>query len=290
MDPKQLVALILQLALMLMIALVGLQARWRDVLLVIERPRGLLKALMAVNVLVPFVAVLVCLALPLATPVKIGLVIMAVSPLAPLVPGMVIRAGMAASRVAGLYVLLALLSVVIVPATLALLSRLFPYDARISVNVIGHLVAISVFAPLAAGMIIAWLAPELAERLVKPLAIVGNIALAIVVLAIVVTQGTQVLALVGNGTLFAMAAVAGAGIIFGHLLGGPETVTRKSLALAAATRHPGIAALVAQANFEFDRQVLLSIALFPLVSVAVSSIYIRWLKVRQPDEGEPAPA
>lgn len=280
MDPKLFVPLILQIALMLMIASVGLQAHWRDVLETVRKPHGLLRAVVAVNLVVPLAAVLACLALPIETPIKIGIVIMAVSPLAPLVPGKVLRAGMDASRVTGLYAWLAFLSVVIVPATIALLSAIFPADARVSVFAVGKLLAISVFAPLAFGILVATFAPAIADRLAKAFFLVSSAVLALLSVPLLIVEGREVLSLVGNGAVAAMAAAAGAGIAAGHWLGGPDAINQRSLAFAAATRHPGIAAMIAQSNFNGDRKIMLTIILFLAISVIASTIYQIWLRTR----------
>lgn len=287
---RELIPHILQIALILMILSVGLQAHWRDVASAAKGVHGIWRGVLAVNVAVPVTAVLMCMVIPLTTPVKIGIIVMAVSPLAPLVPGKLMRAGADTSRVVGLYALLVILSVVIVPATVALLSWLFPADATISVAAVGRLVLISILAPLAVGIAIASLAPALAQRLAKPVGLISNIALGVIVVALLVTQGRAMLALVGNGAVLVMAAAALSGIVAGHLLGGPSEIGRKSLALAAATRHPGIAALIAKTNFGGDHSIILAIVLFLLVSVLVSVAYQQWLKRRASGEGGAAAA
>ena len=65
MDLKSAIPLILQVALLLMVGSVGLRARWRDVLAAIGNAHGLLRAVIAVNVVVPLVAVVMCMILPI---------------------------------------------------------------------------------------------------------------------------------------------------------------------------------------------------------------------------------
>lgn len=279
MDLKQIMPLVLQVALVLMIGSVGLRAKWKDVINALVNVHGLLRAIVAVNVVVPLTAVLVCMVLPIPPAIKFGIVIMAVSPLAPVLPGKLLKAGMDASRVAGLYALLIGLAVVIVPVTITLLNRLFAQEVATPVNSIAALVLISVMAPLAAGMILSSVAPTLAERLAGPANLFGTLLLASVGLTIIATQAADIEKLIGNGAVLAMAVTAAAGIVAGHLLGGPDSLGRKSLALAAATRHPGIAAIIIKANFD-DKRTLLSIILFLLISVIVSHAYQLWLMGR----------
>ncbi|HLO20313.1 MAG TPA: Na+-dependent transporter, partial [Sphingomicrobium sp.] len=54
---------------------------------------------------------------------------------------------------------------------------------------------------------------------------------------------------------------------------------RAALAQAAATRHPGIAAMVANRHFD-DKRVLLAIILFLLTSIVVAAIYAKWVTRR----------
>lgn len=290
MDMKQLAPLILQIALILMIGSIGLRAKWRDVLSAVTDFRGLLRALLAVNVVVPLVAVLTCMVLPIEPAIKAGIIIMAVSPLAPLVPGKLIKAGMDASRTTGLYVVLIALAVLIVPLTIGLLDKLLGAAVVAPIIPIASLVIMKVMIPLAAGMLVAAAAPNLAKRLTGPFNLIGMIGLGLIALAIVATQAGQIAGLVGNGAVLAMTATTAAGIMAGHLLGGADPVNRMSLALAASTRHPGIAALIINANFDGDRRVMLSVILFVLTSLLVSAAYQIWLKLHLRPETAGAPA
>jgi bile acid:Na+ symporter, BASS family len=63
-------------------------------------------------------------------------------------------------------------------------------------------------------------------------------------------------------------------LIIGELLGGPDRDDRTTLAIACATRHVGIALVVA-AEFVGVKTAVLVIAYF-LTVVIVSSIYLTW--------------
>jgi BASS family bile acid:Na+ symporter len=276
-DLKQAVTLVLQLALILTVGSVGLRANWHDVVNTIARPVGLLRSIVAINIVVPAVAVLMGMALPLPPAIKFGIVIMAVSPLAPFVPGKLIKAGAEASRITGLYAILIALTVAIVPATIWLLNRLFTLQVTTPVRAIAVLELGSVLAPLTFGMVVAAIAPTLARRIAGPAALVAAVVLGIALVAIVVSQAPDIMNLIGNGAVLAMVVTTAAAVVAGHLLGGSDPTARNSLAMAAATRHPGIAAMIAKANSD-DRRILLTIMLFLLTSVVVTSAYQLWLK------------
>ena len=281
MDMKELIQLGMQVALWALVASVGLQARWQDVAATIRKPVWMLRAVLAVNVIVPAVAVILCLALPMDRSVKIGLVLMAVSPLAPLVTSKLMRSGADASRVVGYYVLLTLLSVAIVPATIALLSWLLPGEAVISMGAIAELAAISVLAPLALGLLLGTAVPLLAQRLAKPLALAGYGLLFLLSIPIVLAQAKDIAGLVGDGTVIAMALTSLSAVAAGHWLGGPELRGRLTLATATATRHPGMAVLIINSNFQ-DQRAVLAVMLYLTVSVVVSGFYQAWAKRREP--------
>jgi BASS family bile acid:Na+ symporter len=63
------------------------------------------------------------------------------------------------------------------------------------------------------------------------------------------------------------------------VLGGPELDDRAALAMAAATRHPGIAMMIAHIN-DADKEVAAAILNFLMVSIIVAAPYQLWLKRR----------
>lgn len=290
MDAKELVPLLAQGALFLIVASFALKAHARDLLAAMRHSGLLLRGIIAVNIVVPATAVLISSLLPIDPIVRIGIVLMAVSPLAPLVPGKLMKGGLDASTAVGLYVALILTAIFFVPATLALLSAIYPADASIAPAAIAKLVLFTILAPVALGVAIASWAPSLAPGLSKIALIVGWVAVAILVILILIKQGGAIAGLVGDGSVFAIVVTVAAGLAAGHLLGGPQIANSNALAVAAAIRHPGIAALIVHQNFS-DQRVMLAVILFLLTSVVLVTLYQLWLKRRlRPDEGSPQPA
>jgi BASS family bile acid:Na+ symporter len=130
------------------------------------------------------------------------------------------------------------------------------------------------------GLLVRRFMPGLAERIGPILGKLATALLVIAALPLVVALGPQMMALVGNGTVAAMALVAAIALAAGHLLGGPERGERGALAMAAATRHPGIALMVAGAAGE--KQAIAAILEFVLVAAIVRIPYQIWLKRRGP--------
>jgi bile acid:Na+ symporter, BASS family len=90
-------------------------------------------------------------------------------------------------------------------------------------------------------------------------------------------QGGAMLELLGDGTLLAIMVTVAVGIAAGSLLGRPNPANSTALAMAAGTRHPGIAALIVHANFS-DPRVMLTVLLFLLTGIVMTLAYLLWQK------------
>src|SRR3982751_6810926 len=155
MDQKAAIALLAQSALFLIMMSFGLRAHATRVLNAMAHSRLILRGVVAVYIVVPVVAAIACTLLPIDRVVAIGIVLMAVSPLAPVIPGRFMQAGMDASEAVGYYVALILLAIIFVPATVALLSAIYPAEAAISVIAVAKLLGATVLLPIVAGVAVA---------------------------------------------------------------------------------------------------------------------------------------
>jgi bile acid:Na+ symporter, BASS family len=270
MDPKHLVSLLAQAALFLMLLSFGLQARWIDMVKAMADRGLILRGITAVNLVVPIAALVTCSLLALDPAVEIGIIVMSVSPLAPLAPAKM-KGGGDVSKILGLYVALILAAVILVPVTVALLSKLLPVEAAISVKSVAVLVAKTILLPTALGVAIATVAPGFARPAAKVSGIIGLVGVLILVGLIANAQRGAAAALMGDGTLLAISVIVGVAILGGHLLG-RDRATSNSLAMAAAIRHPGIAALIIQSNFA-DQRIMLTVVLFLVTSVLATTLY-----------------
>jgi len=274
---KELVALTVQVSLLLIVLSLGLRARWSDLTYASRHPRQLLRAFVAVNIVVPLVAYVLCRLLPVAPMTGAGLVLMAVSPFAPFAPGKMLKAGADRPFVDGIYLTLIISAVVVVPATIAILSAISYEAAHISIFDVGLFVAKSVLLPMLLGLTVSGIGPDLAGKLAPIARVTGYVLLIPVALLILLKMGSGVVGLIGDGTLIVITVTVLAGIATGHWLGGRIPGHRIALSQAAATRHPGIAGLIAHKNFA-DPQVMLAIVLFLFVSIVISTAYSKWAR------------
>ena len=93
MDTKQLVLLAPQVAIFATVFGFGLQAKPDDVAYILRRSGLMLRSLLAMFVVMPVLVVLLVKALELRMPVEVVLVVLAISPIPPLLPGREEKAG-----------------------------------------------------------------------------------------------------------------------------------------------------------------------------------------------------
>ena len=267
----------LQVSLILVVFGTGLNASRNEVRYLMARPRQLGKTLLAMNVLMPLLVLIAVRSVALLPAVKIALFTLAISPVPPLLPRQASKVGLP-HHVLSLLLTTSVLAVVTVPLSFAGGMALLGHSTTIAVERVLLQVVITVVAPFGAGMLARHLAPGLASRAMRPLSLVAGVLL----VASVIPASGAMLSLVGNGTLLAFATFAAAGLLIGHWLGGPEPSTRAVLAIATASRHPGIALVVAQSAFpEQAKAVLPALLSYLIVESLVSLIYVRWLRRRR---------
>lgn len=274
---KALLPLATQASLFLLVLALGLRATPADAGYVFARPWLLLRSVVAISVVVPLYAVLLVSVVSLTPAIGVAILLMAVSPLPPLVPAKQLGAGEHVSYVCGMLAAISLLSVILVPATVAAVAFAFASDAAITPMAMARLVLNSVVLPLGIGIALNSLVPRHAARAAVVLSRLANILLFIVIVPVLLRAAPVIWSLVGNGTLLAIASVTIVGLAAGHILGGPEAGHRTALALASSTRHPGIALMIGRVN-SAEPGVAAAVLLFVLVGLVISIPYQRWRK------------
>jgi len=224
------------------LAIVPGEFRW-----VLRHPALLIKALFSVLIAVPVIALVVTRALDLPRLAEIGIVLMAISPGAPVALRRSLGAGGHRSFAPALQITVALLAVVSMPMSIAALDEYYGARAVVAPQHLARQVFFAQLLPLALGMVMtrlfvtsaAWLAPRL-HRLGSVLLIVFLVVVLIDILPVVIGAGWHVATAIAIVTALALAV--------GHLLGGPEPATRTATAITSAARNPGLALLVLTLN------------------------------------------
>ena len=273
MSLQTLILFVLKASILLNVFAIGLKAGVHDATYMFRRPGKLAKALLAMNILMPLFAVAFVLAFHLKHAVEVALVALAVSPVPPILPRKLRKAGATESDTIGLLVAVGILAIVFVPAAMEILERVFHVPLRMTFASVAALVFITIILPLALGIAVHTLAPVAADRLVNPIAKIASIALLLSAVVILFSSAPAIWELTGNGTLVAIAAFVLVGLLIGHFVGGPKPENRTGLALATASRHPGIAIALAVANFPEEKLAISAVLLYLLVNALVSIPY-----------------
>jgi bile acid:Na+ symporter, BASS family len=287
MSAAKVVILLLQASIFLTVFTLGLRATFQDAAWLLQRPRLLLRSLVAMNVIMPLFAAFLAAAFHLHPAVKAALVLLAVSPVPPILPWQQLKLGGSSAYVMGLLVTTSLLAIVLVPLTIKLLAVIFNVDVGIRPASVAKVVVTTVLLPLTLGLVVHAQAPGLAQRSAPGLAKAAFATLVLAAAPLLVVEWRSMIVLIGNGTLVSIAAFILGGVAAGHLLGGPDPANRATLELATASRHPGLAMAIASANFPGQfRSIAAAILLYLLVKAVVLIPYNAWSKRRHATKPE----
>lgn len=253
---------------------IGLGVSFGEFRWIWRRPGLMLKALFAVLVAVPAIAIVASEALGLPRLAEMAIVLMAVSPGAPVALRKSLRSGGHKAFAPGLQVTVAILAVVSMPLSIALLAQYYGAPAAIEPWPLAKQVCVAQLLPLGLGMAVrqfaaigaAWLESKLAPLGTALLVLLGVLAV-IEMFPLVLVAGTQVGLAIVLVTLGAIAA--------GQLLGGPDPGTRTAVAVTAAARNPGLALLVASLN-NAPAPVFTVIVAYLLISAVAVIPYLVW--------------
>jgi predicted Na+-dependent transporter len=263
--------LVLKLVVVVMIVAIGMSSKLGDIAYLARRPRLMLRSLLAMYLLVPMVAVVVVKLVPMPASSKAALLVLSISAGAPLLPRKLLFLADGA-YVFGLAVISSLFAIVVAPAWVALLAGHFGADVQLSALTVAVVVAKGFLLPLGTGMIVHAIRPAWSERVAERALAVAGVALAAAGIALLLLH-LDLLLEVSLGGIVGLALVMVVSLGIGHALGGPAPGDRTALAIACATRHIGIAILVA-ASFPGPRTSVLIVA-YLLAALLVSTPYLR---------------
>jgi bile acid:Na+ symporter, BASS family len=290
MTPQAIVILALKVSIMLTVFGFGLRATRGDLLYLVRRPGLMARSLAAMFVVMPLVAILLTSVFKFQVPVMIALIALAISPVPPLLPRKIGKAGGVAPYGLGLMITAATISILYIPLATRLIGSYFHKPVNMGPGAVAKLIVVSVLVPIAAGILLQRVAPALAKRIAKPTGLVANVLLTLGFLSTLAFALPKSLSLIGNGTVLALTAFIVAGLVVGHFLGGPDGDERIALSLSTACRHPGLAIAMASANAPQQRSVFSAILLYLLLNAVITSTYVFWRRRKTGDQLQPQPA
>ena len=283
MNVEDIIRIAVLLSIMLIVLGFGLLCTWSDATSLFRNRGLLLRSLLAMNVILPLFAAALAALFTLRPVIEVVLIALAVSPVPPFLPLKQSKLVGHHEYIYGLLGATSLLTIVLAPATVILIGLIASRHASINPIAIARIVALTVLVPFALGLFLRRVKPNLAERSSPIASKLGMALLVIAVVPVLIKLWPAMIALVGDGTVVAIIAFIVVGLAAGHLLGGPDPSTRTVLALATATRHPGVALVIATANYPDTKLVAPAVLLYLLVSIVASTPYIMWRKRQKKD-------
>jgi BASS family bile acid:Na+ symporter len=228
---------------------VGLQTSFGQVIEVASKIKLVARGLVANFIVVPLLIGLALIWLPLTPHVKVGIMLMAAAPVAPMAPPFVAMAKGDVPYAVGLMTIVGLLSI---PLTPALLILAFPEslgDVAVDPLQIMQTLLFVQLIPIAAGMALLQARPDLAERIVGYVSKLGQIGLIIGVGMILFMQAQQISAIQPLAYLVMIVAVVVSLIVGDRMMLGEPAERRSALAISTAIRNIPLAFLIANQSF-----------------------------------------
>jgi BASS family bile acid:Na+ symporter len=245
--PFQWIGLFATVVVFLVMFTLGLMLGREQIAAALQRRVVLLAVLFAVLVPVPALAVLAVKLFGLTGPVAVGIVLMAISPGAPVALRRALDAGGDRAFAPTLHLSIVMLAVVTVPLTVAILDWIFARDFAVTPLHIGKQVFFAQLLPMALGAALRAWRPALAARLEAPLARAGNLLLAVMGLAVLVDM-PAIVAAAGWAPMVAGICITLGALAVGAAFAWRDAAVRPAAAIAAAMRNPGLALVIATVN------------------------------------------
>ncbi len=277
MNIQSLLMLALQASVFLTVLTIGMATNVVDLRHLLRTPSKLVRSLLAMNVLAPAIAIVVCKTFSLHPAVIVGLVTLSIAPVGNLFTLSVLPL-IGPGRVAyayGLFFASTVLSVVVTPLAVEVIEAIFGGDEHVNPLAVAQVIIGTVLLPLGIGLVIGHRAPA-AKRWIAAIQKVSGLVLLVCAVVIIVAAWSVISSVVRTGTLSAIAILTAAWLAIGHLLGGPDEDERTVLAHATVSRHPGVAIVVASLT---DQQLApVGVLLAVLVSSVAVMPYTNWRK------------
>ena len=229
-------------------ASMGLSLKIKQIIAPLKDLKLVVLALGVNFILVPIVAYLITLLLPLDESLEIGLILLATAAGAPFLPKLAeVAKGNIAFSV-GLMVLLMVVTIVYLPIVLPLLLQgvaVSPWD-------IAQSLIVMMLLPLAIGLFVNARYEEIAVKVQPTFGQASNIAILVLTVLGLVLNFNSMIALVGSWGILAGIIFILASLLIGYFLGGSESSVKSVMGLGTGQRNISAALVVAGQNFSMD--------------------------------------
>jgi BASS family bile acid:Na+ symporter len=226
----------------------GLSLTIAQIMAPLRNTRLVILALVANFVLVPVLAYLILLVIPLEQGLATGLIIMACAAGAPFLPKLAQTAKGNIAFSVGLMTLLMVVTVIYLPLVLPLLLQ----GASVSPWAIAQSLIVMMLLPLGIGLFIKARYETLADSLQPHMSQASTIGILLMLVSMLVLQFSNIVGLIGTGGLVAIIVFLVGAFVIGYFLGGRDPGTKSVLGLGTGQRNLSAAVLVAGQN-DFNR-------------------------------------
>lgn len=285
MDTSKLISLLNVTALVAIMLSMGLRVRFADLLASARLARLLALSLLANYVLVPLATVALLYLFQADPMVAAGFLVLAACPGAPVGPPITGLVRGDVTWAIGVMLILAALSAVLTPVLLGLmLTRLLPgNELHIDFFVIVKTLLVTQLLPLMVGLGIHSGSPRVSQALARPLALLANVLL-IVVVGLIIASQYETLAAIRTRGWAGMGLLLLASLGVGWLCGGPSIATRKALAVTTTTRNIAVGLVIVNSNFAGTPAVTAVVAygLLSIFGALVFAVVLRRFAASEP--------
>ena len=247
----------------------GLSLTTKQIIEPLRNVRLVVKALLANFVLVPLLAYLILLVIPLAEPLAIGLILLATAAGAPFLPKLVEAAKGNIAFGVGLMVLLMVATIIYLPLVMPLL---LPGVTVNPMDIAGSLIVLMLI-PLAIGLFINARYDDTAASLQPVMSQTSTISLILLSVLMLVLNFKNIIGVIGTGAILAIIIFIVVSFVLGYFLGGPGRDTKSVLGLGTGQRNLAAAMVVGSQNFSDPNVVIMVVVagvlgLFILMPIA----------------------
>jgi BASS family bile acid:Na+ symporter len=238
----------------------------------------------AVLVPVPVLAVGFVKLLGLGGPVAAGIVLMSISPGAPIALRRVLEVGGRTTFAPALHLAIVLLAVVTVPFSMAVMNAIFHVRFAVSPADIGRQVLLAQLLPVGLGVAVRAFRPALARGLAPRLARLSNV-LFVALIAVCLVVLWPRLVEIGWTPLVAGVLLTTGALGVGAAFAGRDARARPPAAIAAGMRNPGLALLIATVN-GMPAAVTAAVFSYAIGAALVVTTYVVWQRRRDAAHAE----
>lgn len=274
----------------LLMVSIGMSLQPRELAVTVRRLNWMrwLRLLLATFVIPAFLALALAQLFRLERGELAGIFLVGVAPGAPLLTRNLARKGFDMHLAATYQLWAALMIPIMIPLIVFVAGQFYNRSIWIPPSALLVQIAEKQLLPLALGMVLAWMAPEVAGKIQAPLNMVGNILL-VVFLVLILWKLAPELELITPmlpvvAFLLALGSMAAVWVVRLH-----DPVVQETFAISNTNRHVGLALLLS-GQYVRAAHAIPAIACYALAAPVVMIVFARWSRGRGRTRGANSPS